>query len=111
MHTADGALKLSGSWAEVPVKSMLALRLDLSIEICTRITAPLSISYANAPSFRTSITRRTASSALSWTCCMYAFTTSRPKCSTMRRSSCTPVSFAATWARRSARFCSTLRDG
>src|SRR4030095_2530838 len=42
---------------------------------------------------------------------MYACTTSRPKCSTMRRSSCTPFALAAIIARRSAMFCSMLRAG
>ena len=44
MHTAEGALKLFGSCAEVPVKSMVALRAARSMLILTRITAPLSIS-------------------------------------------------------------------
>ncbi len=43
MHTAEGALKLFGSWGEVPVKSIVALRALRSIAILTRITAPLSI--------------------------------------------------------------------
>src|SRR3989304_2930057 len=37
MHTAEGALKLSGNWAELPLKSMHALRLALPFEIRTRI--------------------------------------------------------------------------
>ena len=42
--TAAGALKLSGSCGEVPVKSITALRACRSMVIFTRITAPLSIS-------------------------------------------------------------------
>ena len=70
LHTADGALKLVGCCALVPVKSIVALRLALSIEIVTTIFAPLSISYSKWPSVSTSSTRRTASSALSCTCFM-----------------------------------------
>ena len=44
MQTADGALKLFGSCAEVPVKSIVALRRARSIAILTRMTPPLSIS-------------------------------------------------------------------
>ena len=44
MQTAAGALKLSGSCGEVPVKSIRAERASRSIAIRTRITPPLSIS-------------------------------------------------------------------
>ncbi|MNT65160.1 hypothetical protein D3C72_2031200 [compost metagenome] len=46
MQTADGALKLFGSWLEVPVKSMTALRAAASTLIATLICAPLSRSSA-----------------------------------------------------------------
>ncbi len=42
---------------------------------------------------------------------MYARITSRPYCPTMRRSSSTPFSLAATCALRSARFVSGFLDG
>ena len=42
--TLDGALKLPGSWAEVPVKSIAAVRLPRSTVTFTRIVAPLSSS-------------------------------------------------------------------
>jgi hypothetical protein len=42
MHTAEGALKLFGSWPEVPVKSMVASRMSFLIFIDTLIRAPLS---------------------------------------------------------------------
>ena len=42
---------------------------------------------------------------------MYARTTGRPKCATIFASSSAPLAQAATCARRSARFWSTLRDG
>jgi len=42
MATDDGALKLSGSCAEVPVKSISALRARESIRTATLIIAPLS---------------------------------------------------------------------
>ena len=44
MATEDGALKLSLSWAEVPVKSTSAVLATRSTRTATRITAPLSIS-------------------------------------------------------------------
>jgi hypothetical protein len=44
LHTADGALKLFGCWALVPVKSIVAEREARSTAIVTRTTAPLSIS-------------------------------------------------------------------
>ena len=67
MHTAVGALKLLASWAEVPVKSISALRCAGSTRIATLICAPLSNGKVKAPSFRRVITRRTDSSALSCT--------------------------------------------
>ena len=111
MATEDGALKLPGNCAEVPVKSISADLAAWFTRTATLITAPLSVSYRHWPSRSAPITRRTASSALSCTCRMYACTTSRPKCSTIRRSSDTPRSLAAICARRSARFTSGLRDG
>ena len=42
MQTADGALKLFGSWDEVPVKSILAFLLSSEIFMETRMRAPLS---------------------------------------------------------------------
>ncbi len=42
---------------------------------------------------------------------MYAVTTSRPNWLTSSRSSAAPFSFAAIWARRSARLAAGLRDG
>ena len=44
MATDEGALKLPGSWAEVPVKSISADRAARSTRTATLITAPLSIS-------------------------------------------------------------------
>ena len=44
MATDDGALKLPGSWAEVPVKSISAVRAAWSTRTATWITAPLSSS-------------------------------------------------------------------
>ena len=44
LQTADGALKLVGSWGLVPVKSMLRGRRRRSTAIVTAIFAPLSIS-------------------------------------------------------------------
>ncbi len=111
METAAGALKLFGSCAEVPVKSIVAVLRSFFIEILTFMTAPLSSGNSKPPSFSTPSTRRTDSSAFAWTWLMYARTTSRPKCSTIRPSSCTPFSLAATCARRSAMFCSMLRAG
>ena len=68
--TALGALKLLGSCALVPLKSMVAARAAVSTVTCTRITAPLSSGSSKAPSFSAVMTRRTDSSALSCTCCM-----------------------------------------
>ena len=44
MATDEGALKLPGSWAEVPVKSICAVRACWSTRTATLITAPLSSS-------------------------------------------------------------------
>ncbi len=44
MATDDGALKLPGSWAEVPVKSISARRAAGSTRTAALITAPPSIS-------------------------------------------------------------------
>ena len=70
MQTAVGALKLFSSCAEVPVKSISALRAAASTRIATLIRAPLSSGSVKAPSLSRVMTRRTDSSALSWTCCM-----------------------------------------
>ena len=70
LHTAEGALKLVGCCGLVSLKSMVASRFALSIDMVTTTFAPLSISYSKCPSFSTSSTRRTASSALSCTCFM-----------------------------------------
>ena len=67
MHTAFGALKLPGSCAEVPVKSISAVRACASTRIATLMCAPLSSNSVNAPSRSLVITRRTDSSALSCT--------------------------------------------
>src|SRR5476649_107672 len=83
MQTADGALKLLDSWLDVPVKSMVALRVAASTRIATLICAPLSRSSTYWPSFRVAITRRTASSALSCTWPIYACTTGKPKWATI----------------------------
>jgi len=70
MHTAVGALKLLLSCAEVPVKSICALRCTGSTRMATWICAPLSSTSVNWPSRSLVITRRTDSSALSCTCPM-----------------------------------------
>ena len=44
MATDEGALKLPGSCAEVPVKSISAVRARWSTRTATEITAPLSSS-------------------------------------------------------------------
>ena len=44
MATLDGALKLSSSWPDVPVKSISAVRSLVSTRTATRILAPLSSS-------------------------------------------------------------------
>ena len=68
MQTAVGALKLLVCCAEVPVKSISALRARAaSTRIATWICAPLSSGSVNAPSFSRVMTRRTDSSALSCT--------------------------------------------
>ena len=67
MQTAVGALKLLLCCGEVPVKSIVALRLAVSTRIATRICAPLSSASVNSPSLRRVMTRRTDSSALSCT--------------------------------------------
>ena len=46
MATLDGALKLSLSWPDVPVKSILAVLCLVSTVTVTFIVAPLSSSYA-----------------------------------------------------------------
>ena len=46
MATLDGALKLSFSVGDVPVKSMSAVRRSGSTRTVTLITAPSSSSYA-----------------------------------------------------------------
>ncbi|MNM86251.1 hypothetical protein D3C81_983960 [compost metagenome] len=68
MQIDDGALKLFGNCADVPVKSTTAERATLSTLMATLMTAPLSDSRAYSPSLSAPITRRTASSALSCTC-------------------------------------------
>ena len=70
MATEDGALKLPGNCAEVPVKSISADRVAGSTRTATLITAPPSVSYRHCPSRSVQSTRRTASSALSCTCRM-----------------------------------------
>ena len=70
MHTARGALKLLGSCALVPPKSITALREATSTCTRTAICAPLSSGSTNSPSRRRVITRRTDSSAWSCTCCI-----------------------------------------
>ena len=45
MQIELGALKLLSSWADVPVKSMSAVRAAWSTRIATLITAPLSSRY------------------------------------------------------------------
>ena len=67
MQTAVGALKLLACWAEVPVKSITALRCAAFTRMATQIWAPLSSGRVNCPSFRRVMTRRTDSSALSCT--------------------------------------------
>jgi hypothetical protein len=67
MVTALGALKLFGSCALVPVKSIVAARAAASTFTFTRMRAPLSSGSVNSPSFSAVITRRTDSSALSCT--------------------------------------------
>ena len=111
IHTAVGALKLLICWGEVPVKSITALRSLAFTRIATLICAPLSSGKVNSPSCKRVITRRTDSSAFACTWLMYACTTSRPKCSTILRSSCTPFSLAAICAFKSAMFCWVLREG
>ena len=66
-QTASGALKLVADMAEVPVKSTVALRPSRSIVTLTRISLPSSKPISALPSASRAITRRTASSALSWT--------------------------------------------
>ncbi len=44
LTTEKGALKLLGSWADVPVKSMVAARFSRSTRTRTRMTAPESVS-------------------------------------------------------------------
>jgi len=46
MATLDGALKLSSSWGEVPVKSISAVRSLALTRTVTLMTAPLSSSYS-----------------------------------------------------------------
>jgi hypothetical protein len=96
------------------VKSTVASRLSLSTEILTLIVRPLSVGYSYSQSFRASITRRTLSSALSWTCpCRPArprARNGRPSCAVPA----TPFSLAAIWAagrRRSGAGCAQGRDG
>ena len=67
MQTAVGALKLLTSCADVPVKSISALRASAFTRTATSITAPLSSGRVKAPSFNRVTTRRTDSSALSCT--------------------------------------------
>ena len=68
--TAFGALKLFGSCALVPVKSIVASRVAACTVTFTAICAPLSSGSVYCPSFNAVMTRRTDSSALSCTCCM-----------------------------------------
>ena len=111
MHTAVGALKLLVCCADVPVKSISALRVAVSTRIATLICAPLSSGRVNSPFLSRVITRRTDSSALFCTCTMYACTMSRPYWSTILRSSCRPFSLAAICAFKSAMFCCGFLEG
>ena len=65
-----GCLKLLGSCALVPLKSMVASRAAACTVTFTQICAPLSRARVNWPSFSAVMTRRTDSSALSCTCFM-----------------------------------------
>ena len=67
MATLDGALKLSLSCADVPVKSISAVLSCWLTLTVTFIFAPLSSSYSKWPSCRAVMTRRTDSAAFSWT--------------------------------------------
>ena len=67
MATLDGALKLSRSCADVPVKSISAVRFGASTLTVTLIFAWLSSSYSKWPSCSAVMTRLTDSAAFSWT--------------------------------------------
>jgi hypothetical protein len=67
MATLDGALKLSFSCGDVPVKSISAVLCPVLTRTVTLTFAWLSSSYSKWPSCRAVMTRLTDSAAFSWT--------------------------------------------